>query len=131
MKKHKRSKLSPMIKIWRCKVKRVPPSYTKIQERTSCVITNKQMTNLSINSPHQVETTSEHLEETMKIEEVPDTSRLEDLHCGYLQNQSQQLVKMMRLQQPMLSFKNCVPCNKDSNRSKVETIYNTEVRQSG
>jgi len=33
------------------------------------------MTNLSINSPHQVETASEHLEETMKIEELPDTSR--------------------------------------------------------
>ena len=32
------------------------------------------MINLSINSPHQVETASEHLEETMKIEEVPDTS---------------------------------------------------------
>ena len=33
------------------------------------------MINLSINSPHQVETASEHLEETMKIEEVPDTPR--------------------------------------------------------
>jgi len=33
------------------------------------------MTSLSINSPHQVETASEHREETMKIEEVPDTPR--------------------------------------------------------
>jgi len=33
------------------------------------------MTKMSINSPHQVDTASEHLEEIMKIEEVPDTSR--------------------------------------------------------
>jgi len=64
-----------MTKIWRRKVKRVPSNYTKIQERTPYEITNKQMTKLSLNSPHQVETASEHLEETMKIEEVPDTSR--------------------------------------------------------
>jgi len=75
MNKHKRSKMLSMTKIWRRKVKRVPSSYTKMQERTPCEITNKQMTKLSINSPHQVETASEHLEETMKIEEVPDTSR--------------------------------------------------------
>jgi len=31
--------------------------------------------NLSINSPHQVETSSKHLEETLKIEEIPDTSK--------------------------------------------------------
>ena len=64
-----------MTRIWRRKVKRVPCSYTKIQEQTPCEITNKQITNLSFNSPHQVETASEQLEETMKIEEVPDTSR--------------------------------------------------------
>ena len=64
-----------MTGIWRRKVKKVPSSYTKTQEQTLCEITNKQMTNLSINSPHQVETASEHLEETMKIEGVPDTSR--------------------------------------------------------
>ena len=58
----------------RSKVKRIPSSYTKIQERTPCEITNKQMTKLSINSPPQVETTSRHLKESMKIEEVPDTS---------------------------------------------------------
>jgi len=33
------------------------------------------MTKSSINSPHQVETASKHLEVTMKIEEVPDTSK--------------------------------------------------------
>jgi len=33
------------------------------------------MTKLSINSPHQVESASKHLEETMKIKKVPDTSR--------------------------------------------------------
>jgi len=75
MNKRKRSKLSPMTKIWRRKVNRAPSSYTKIQERTPCEITNKQMTKLSINSPHQVETSSKYLEEIMKIEEVPDTSR--------------------------------------------------------
>jgi len=75
MNKHKRSKLSPMTKIWRRKVKSVPSSYTKIQKRTPCEITNKQMTNLSINSPHQVETAREHQEKTMKIEEVPDTPK--------------------------------------------------------
>jgi len=74
MNKHKRSKLLPMTKIWRLKVKRVPSSFKKIQERIPCETTNKPMTNLSVNTPHQVETASEHLEETMKIEEVPDTS---------------------------------------------------------
>jgi len=64
-----------MTKIWRHKAKSVPSSSKKIQERITCETTNKQMTNLSINSPHQVETASEHREETMKIEEVPDTPR--------------------------------------------------------
>jgi len=45
----------------RSKVKRVPSSYTRIQGRTPCEMTNKQMTKLSINSPPQVETTSRHL----------------------------------------------------------------------
>ena len=58
----------------RSKVKRVPSSYTRIQGRTPCEMTNKQMTKLSINSPHRVETSSEQLEEVMKIEEVPDTA---------------------------------------------------------
>ena len=63
-----------MTKIWRRKIERAPSSYKKIQERIPCEIANKQMANLSTNFPHQVETASEHLEETMKIEEVPDTS---------------------------------------------------------
>jgi len=75
MNKHKRSKLLPMTKIWRRKAKRVSSSSKKVQERISCETTNKQITSLSINSPHQVETASEHREETMKIEEVPDTPR--------------------------------------------------------
>jgi len=75
MNKHKRSKLLPMTKIWRRKAKRVSSSSKKIQERIPHETTNKQMISLSINSPHQVETASEHPEETMKIEEVPDTLR--------------------------------------------------------
>ena len=46
-----------------------------MQEQIPCETTNKQMTNLSINSPHQGETTSENREEIMKIEAAPDTSR--------------------------------------------------------
>ena len=125
MNKHKQNKLSPMTKIWRRKVKRVPSSYTKIQERTPCEIINKQMTNLSINSPHQVEIASEHLEATMKIEEIPVP--LNNLHCVYLQNQSQQLIKM-RWKQMMLSFKSCVPCNKHLNQSKTGTFYSQGMR---
>jgi len=64
-----------MTKIWRRKAKRVPSSSKKVQERIPCETTNKQMTNLSINSTLQVETASEHREETMKIEEVPHTPR--------------------------------------------------------
>ena len=75
MNTHKRSKLLPMTKIWKHKAKRVPSSYKKMQERIPCETTNKQMTNLSINSPHQGETTSENREEIMKIEAAPDTSR--------------------------------------------------------
>jgi len=46
-----------------------------MQERIQCETANKQMTNLSTNFPHQVETASEYLEETMKVEDIPDTSR--------------------------------------------------------
>ena len=126
MNKHKRSKMLPMTKIWRRKVKRVPSSYTKMQERTPCEITNKQMTKLSINSPHQVETASEHLEETMKIEEVPDTSRQP---TSWVSSKSVSTTgKMMRRQQIMLSFKNCVPRNRLSNQLKTGTFYNQQVR---
>jgi len=65
----------PMTEIGRSRVQRVPYSYKRIPERIPCGTTNKQMTNLSLISPHQFEASSEHLEETMKIEEALDTSR--------------------------------------------------------
>jgi len=126
MNKHKRSKLLPMTKIWGCKVKRGPSSYKKIQERIQCETTNKQMTNLSINSPHQVETASEYLEETMKTEGVLDTPKQPTL-CVFPKPVST-IGKMMKLQQTTLSFKNYVLCNKHLNQSKIGTIYNQEVR---
>jgi len=75
MNKRKRSEMLPMTKIWRRKAKRVPSSSKEKQERLSSEITNKETLNLSINSPHQVETSSKHLEETLKIEEIPDLSK--------------------------------------------------------
>ena len=82
MNKHKRSKMLPMTKIGRNKVKRVPSSDKRIPERIPCETTNKQWTNLLLIPPHQVETASEHLEETMKIEEVLDTSRQPTLYVS-------------------------------------------------
>jgi len=70
MNKHKRSKMLPMTRIWRRKAKRVPSSSKERQERLSSEITNKETLNLSINSPHQAETSSKHLEEALKIEEI-------------------------------------------------------------
>jgi len=55
MNKHKRSKMFPMTKIWGRKAKRVPSSSKEKQERLSSEITNKEMLNLSINPPNQVE----------------------------------------------------------------------------
>ena len=82
MYKHIRSKMLPMTKVGRSKVKRVLSSYKRIPERIPCEITNKQSTNLLLIPPHQVETASEHLEETMKLEEVLDTSRQPTFHVS-------------------------------------------------
>jgi len=75
MNKHKRSKMLPMTKIWTRKAKRAPSSSKERQERPSSEISNEETLNLSINSPHQVETSSKYLEETLKIEEKQDTSK--------------------------------------------------------
>jgi len=69
-----------MTKIGRSKVKRAPSSYKRIPERIPCETSNEQRTNLLLIPPHQVETASEHLDETMKIEEVLDTSRQPTLY---------------------------------------------------
>jgi len=74
MKKHKRSKLSPMTRIWRHKAKRVSFNSKEKSERIPSGMTNNKMTNLTTKPPHQNETSSKQLEEAMKIEEV-DTSR--------------------------------------------------------
>jgi len=64
--------------------------------------------------PHQFEAASQHLEETMKIEEALDASRQPTLDVP--QNQPQLLTKTMSLQQLTMNFKNCVTCNKHLNQ---------------
>jgi len=80
MNKDKRGKTSAMRKIWRRKAKRKPSISNDVQkpqmtEITASDITDKQTHNLLMKSSHMIEASSENIEATMKIDEIPHNSR--------------------------------------------------------